>query len=42
MYRPSHPSSYPRVEAMIDLGLALWHWLSGSGTRRAASRPALH
>jgi len=26
---------------MIDLGLALWRWLSGN-RRRPASQPALH
>jgi hypothetical protein len=42
MYRPHRVLSYPRLEAMIELGLALWRWLSGSRRRHAASQPALH
>jgi hypothetical protein len=39
MYGPHRVFSYPRLEAAIDLGVALWRWLTGSHSGR---RPALH
>jgi hypothetical protein len=41
MYNPHRVLSYPRLEAMIDLGVALWRWLTSHHGSRTTSGPAL-